>query len=255
MYKKGKTSMMKKINGKYYDLDPVNQIAEFWNGLDSTDPNYCREILYKDGEEEYLLFGEHGNSFDLASSSGNFTMSGEEVLKFITGEAMGWLASQDYYDIIEKEMTERAFNEKRKHSINELQSLFNKFMDEFISLHPENFNHSRRKVKTNKKTVRTIMKKVVINEMGGLNQSEINHFKFRAECVTDVLQLRIRLRVDCLKTIMEIGQFPDTVVDLYTTMSLDEVKKEIRSIEDGHVMLQTIALEHDYTGERDYELE
>ena len=136
---------MKKINGKYYDLDPVNQIAEYWNGLDSKDPNYCREILYKGGEEGYLLFGKHGDSFDLTSSSGNFTMTGEEVLNYILGEAMGWLASHDYYDIIEQVLTERALNEKREHSINDLQSLFNRFMEEFISVHPENFNHSKRR--------------------------------------------------------------------------------------------------------------
>ena len=99
------------------------------------------------------------------------------------------------------------------------------------------------------------MKKVVIDKMDSLNQSEINHFKFRAECETDVNRLRKRMGTKCLKIVMEIGQFPDTLVDLYTTMSLEELRNEIRSIEDGHVMLQTIALEKDYTGERDYELE
>ena len=114
---------MKKINGEYYDLDPANQIAEFWNGLDSTDPNYCKEILYKDGKGGYLLYGEHGDSFDLASSSGDFTKSGEEVLKYILPEAMGWLASHDSWDLIEKELTDRAMNEHRKFSINDLKYL------------------------------------------------------------------------------------------------------------------------------------
>ena len=99
------------------------------------------------------------------------------------------------------------------------------------------------------------MKKTKINELSILNQSGINHFKFRAECIADVLKLKERLGGRCLKMIMEIEQFPDTVVDLYTTMSLDDLRNEIRSIEDGHVMLQTIALEKDYTGKRDYELE
>lgn len=99
------------------------------------------------------------------------------------------------------------------------------------------------------------MKKTEINELSILNQSGINHFKFRAECETDVNKLRKRMGVKCLKIVKEIGQFPDTLVDLYTTMSLEDLRNEIRSIEDGHVMLQTIALEQDYTGERDYELE
>jgi hypothetical protein len=99
------------------------------------------------------------------------------------------------------------------------------------------------------------MKKVVINKMDILNPSEINHFKFRAECELDVNRLRKQMGTKCLKIVMEIGQFPDTLVDFYTTMSLEELRNEIRSIEDGLVMLQTIALEKDYTGERDYELE
>ena len=99
------------------------------------------------------------------------------------------------------------------------------------------------------------MKKAEINDISNLNLSEITHFKFRAECETDVNKLRKRMVVKCLKIVKEIGQFPDTLVDLYTNMSLDDLRNEIRSIEDGHVMLQTIALEKDYTGERDYELE
>ncbi len=131
--------MKKKINGKYYDLDPANQVAEFWNGLDSTDPNYCKEILYKDGKEAYLLYGEHGDSFDLTTSAGDFTMSGEEVLEDLMGEAMGWLDSHDHFDLIEKELFDRAMNAQRTFSINELKKFFNKFMDEFITLHPQLF--------------------------------------------------------------------------------------------------------------------
>ena len=131
---------MKKINGKYYDLDPAKQVAEYWNGLDSKDPNYCKEILYKSDEEGYLLYGEHGNEFDLTTSAGEFTMSGEEVLSDLYGEAMGWLDFHDNWDIIEKELIDRAHNEQRTFSINELKGHFNRFMDEFINLHPEYFD-------------------------------------------------------------------------------------------------------------------
>ena len=86
------------------------------------------------------------------------------------------------------------------------------------------------------------------------NTDNLNHFKLRAECVQDVLQLRERLGVSCPKMVLELGLFPDTIVDLCTWMNLDEVRKEIRMIEDGHVMLQTLALEQEYTGERDYDL-
>ncbi len=85
--------------------------------------------------------------------------------------------------------------------------------------------------------------------------SEVKHYKFRAECETDVNRLRKRIGTKCHRIIKDIGMFPDTEVDLYTTMSLDDVRNEMRKIPDGHVMLQTIALAENYTGERDEELE
>ena len=87
------------------------------------------------------------------------------------------------------------------------------------------------------------------------DNDEITHFKFRAECETDVNKLRKIMGRRCHKTVKEIGCFPDTEVDLYTTMSLDDLRNEMRKITDGHVMLQTVALAEDYTGERNYELE
>lgn len=145
---------MKKINGKYYDLDPTNQVADYWNGLDSTDPNYCKEILYRAGEGIYSLYGEHGKEFDLTTSVGDFTITGEEVLDYILPEAMGWLASYDRWDLIEKELTDQAMNEKRKFSINELKKFFNEFMNEFISLHPQLFNDIPSSKKNQKKNNR-----------------------------------------------------------------------------------------------------
>lgn len=47
------------------------------------------------------------------------------------------------------------------------------------------------------------------------NSDGLDHLKFRAECVADVLKLSERMGVRCSKIIMELGQFSDTVVDLY----------------------------------------
>ena len=87
------------------------------------------------------------------------------------------------------------------------------------------------------------------------NCDEMNHFKFRAECETDVDKLRKRMGLKCNRIVKDIGTLPDTDVDLYTTLSLVELRNEMRSVEDGHVMFQTVSLAKDYTGERDYELE
>ena len=95
----------------------------------------------------------------------------------------------------------------------------------------------------------------ILKMMGEVNVDEIQHYKFRAECEQDVLKLRMGLGQKCLKLVKTIKYFfPDTDVDLYTTTDLDEIKNEIRKIKDGHVMLQTIELAENYTGERNFEM-
>ena len=84
---------------------------------------------------------------------------------------------------------------------------------------------------------------------------EVNHFKFRAECESDVNKLRKIIGNRCLKIVMIIRSFPDTEVDLYSTLNLDELRDKMANISDGHVMLQTVEFAENYTGERNYELE
>lgn len=80
-------------------------------------------------------------------------------------------------------------------------------------------------------------------------------YRFRAECNHDVQEF---LKI-AGKNIMEItvtrGSLPDTYVEFTSTMSLEKIRKSMRKVVDGHVMLQTVALKEDYTGERDYDLE
>ena len=96
----------------------------------------------------------------------------------------------------------------------------------------------------------------ILKYMGDINIVEIKHYKFRAECEQDVDELRVVLGMKCLKTVKTIAYyFPDTVVDLYTTLSLAEIRNAIREIADGLVMLQTIVIASEYTGERNFELE
>jgi hypothetical protein len=78
--------------------------------------------------------------------------------------------------------------------------------------------------------------------------------KFRAEGHFDVDAL-IRLIPRKELTSYEITpheSFPDETVVLNTKLSLSAVKKIIETIDDGHVMLETIQLEKNYTGERSY---
>jgi hypothetical protein len=111
-----------------------------------------------------------------------------------------------------------------------------------------------KKVKNNETgTVEWILE--LLKEMGVVYVDDIRHYKFRDECEHDVNELRMELGWRCVKIVKTVEYyFPDVVVDLYTTLSLEEIKDEIRKINDGHVMLQTVELAENYTGERNFEI-
>jgi len=80
-------------------------------------------------------------------------------------------------------------------------------------------------------------------------------YKLRAECEHDVNEFRRILRYDFYSLTKTIHPYlPDTIVEIATSLALQELQDIIRQIPDGHVMLQTIALKENYTGERDYDL-
>lgn len=80
-------------------------------------------------------------------------------------------------------------------------------------------------------------------------------YRFRAECEHDVDELRRILGMRVTK-IIKINEppFPDVTVDVYSKLSLEELRDAMRQVEDGHVMVQTVAPRATYTGERDYDL-
>lgn len=81
----------------------------------------------------------------------------------------------------------------------------------------------------------------------------MNRYKMRAECSADVGRFITQVPVNSLSTNhLSISglKIPDMEVIFSTALSLDEVRLMIQGIEDGHVMLETVALESEYTGER-----
>ncbi|AFY58982.1 hypothetical protein Riv7116_6660 [Rivularia sp. PCC 7116] len=81
----------------------------------------------------------------------------------------------------------------------------------------------------------------------------VYHCKFRAECEHDVNEL-IKTLSPHIKQITKIkdNDFPDMYVEMSVYLSLEEIQAKIKDIEDGHVMLETVELKNDYTGERKY---
>ncbi|KPV54837.1 hypothetical protein SE17_01265 [Kouleothrix aurantiaca] len=88
-----------------------------------------------------------------------------------------------------------------------------------------------------------------------VNQSSVPIYRFRAECEQDVDTLRTILGTRVMKIIkLNEAPFPDTIVEVHGNVSLAELQDAMRKIEDGHVMLQTVAQRENYTGERNYDL-
>jgi hypothetical protein len=68
-------------------------------------------------------------------------------------------------------------------------------------------------------------------------------YSFRAECQVDADQLRHALiagGISCSMTITQPDQLPDVQVELETQAKLETIRKIMRDVEDGHVMVQTL---------------
>jgi hypothetical protein len=79
-------------------------------------------------------------------------------------------------------------------------------------------------------------------------------YRFRAECALDVLALREILgAVPRRFTIAYLHpRLPDVEVELEIGLSLKQLRDVMRQVDDGHVMVQTVARSEAYTGERYY---
>lgn len=89
-------------------------------------------------------------------------------------------------------------------------------------------------------------------------------FKFRAEISSDVDRLKEVLVMDNLKSetltaystkLEKEVNLPDVEIEFESELSLIEIQRIMDTIEDGHVMFETVALIEDYTGERNYDLQ
>ena len=83
-----------------------------------------------------------------------------------------------------------------------------------------------------------------------------NRFKFRAEAPIDIERLS-RLLADSKAKAVVLGSqdegFPDCEAVIETELSLLEIRDFMLKVVDGHVMAETIAEEHAYTGVRRYD--
>ncbi len=74
--------------------------------------------------------------------------------------------------------------------------------------------------------------------------------KMRAECAADVARFIRAVNVSFISASRFNDSFPDMEVEFTSSLCLNQVREALRSIEDGHVMLETVELWGRYTGER-----
>ena len=78
-------------------------------------------------------------------------------------------------------------------------------------------------------------------------------YRFRAECVPDVVRLLNILRNDVVELhMLQVNPVfsADVIVTLTIDLHLTDVRTAMRKVVDSHVMVETLALAVDYTGER-----
>lgn len=75
-------------------------------------------------------------------------------------------------------------------------------------------------------------------------------YKFRAECIHDVLEFMKKAKFEYDVKIERKGLFPDVVVEIATKEGIDSIVSIFKKIPDSHVVLETIQPKNLYTGDR-----
>lgn len=83
--------MKKIINGRRYDTDTANLIAQMESDLSRTDFRYYEESLYRKITGEFFLYGVGGPMSAYAMPSGNGWTGGAKLIPMSLEEAQKWV--------------------------------------------------------------------------------------------------------------------------------------------------------------------
>lgn len=102
--------MKKIINGKKYDTDTAQSLAEWSNHMSRFDFGFVVETLYRKKTGEFFIFGEGGAMTKYAESAGrNSWAEGSRIMPMSYDEAKMWAEEHidgDLYEQIFGEVTE-----------------------------------------------------------------------------------------------------------------------------------------------------
>ncbi len=94
--------MKKIIDGKRYDTETATEVANWRNGYNTADFNYCEESLYVTTNGKFFLVGEGGAFSKYATHHGNSSGAGSDLVPLRKCEAREWLEEKNKTEVIEK---------------------------------------------------------------------------------------------------------------------------------------------------------
>ncbi len=94
--------MKRIIDGKRYDTETAEQIAEWDNGHYGSDFRSCEEALYRTKKGQYFTAGSGGPLSKYAQSCGNGTSGGEGLILLDEQEAREWCENHNCVEALEK---------------------------------------------------------------------------------------------------------------------------------------------------------
>lgn len=97
--------MKKTINGKRYDTETAELVAEY-SYSNSNDFHYLSEELYRTKKGNWFIAGEGGAASKYAKSSGNSSFGSSDIEAISKDEALEWLQKYDENDAIDKYFAE-----------------------------------------------------------------------------------------------------------------------------------------------------
>ena len=95
--------MKRIINGKKYDTDKSEEIANYRNTGDRGDFKYCEETLYRSPKGNWFLYGQGGAMSKYATRHvDGGASSGEAIVPLDEHDAYQWLESHGETETIER---------------------------------------------------------------------------------------------------------------------------------------------------------
>lgn len=99
--------MKKVIEGKVYNTETANKVAEWDNNLGRNDFKAKEETLYRTKKGNWFLEYWGGAATEYSESYGNMSSEGSGIIVYSENEAMHWLEKREETEAIEKYFSDK----------------------------------------------------------------------------------------------------------------------------------------------------